>query len=141
MAETRGICFCLKEIKPGEDTASMLCGCGGMHAACMRQWKDSHLSLIQEHWTGPGPDPPVSILPEDVPCPYCKVTGRELMAIEAWTYELRLFLKEEIDGPGATEALCHVRNKFSHKICIDEIVGVQKNMATGKERPVRAVEH
>ena len=83
MAETRGICFCLEDIKPGEDTAFMQCGCGGMHAACLRQWKESHLSLIQEHWTGPGPDPPVSILLEDVPCPYCKMSGKELMAIEA----------------------------------------------------------
>ena len=83
MAETRGICFCLEDIKPGEDTAFMQCGCGGMHAAWLRQWKESHLSLIQEHWTGPGPDPPVSILLEDVPCPYCKMSGKELMAIEA----------------------------------------------------------
>ena len=64
----------------------------------------------------------------------------QTMDVDGWKYELRLFTKHGIDGRKATEALCHVREKFGHKISIGEVVGVQENMSTGKERPVRVVE-
>ena len=60
----------------------------------------------------------------------------EEMDVDGWEYEIKLFL-----GPEATKALSRVKGKFSGKICIEDIVGVQKNLATGKERPVRVVDH
>ena len=72
---------------------------------------------------------------------WCLTEIWQEMDVDGWKYELRLFPEDRMDGPDADWALSAVREKYGRKTCTKDIVGVQKNMATGKERPVRVLDN